>query len=727
MKRTGILLVLFSFVSLLFAQVPEGIKYQAVARDGDGNILGNTTLHVRLGILRGNNPGELLWQEEHEVTTSSVGLFSLVLGDTAATRTGGSLDSFRDIDWSTGDLFMETAIDLTGSGDYLVLGVSPVLAVPYAYYAGSVGSLDKLKIYPSGDVTSGDALFEVKRADGQTVFAVYNDSIRMYVNDTPDKALRGGFAIGGYDAAKGLTHEYMRVSPDSVRIFFNKPAGKALRGGFAIGGYDAAKGGVSQYFNVSAENNVRVINPSEPRVMWYPVKEAFLAGRVLIESPDSVGLNSLSIGYETKAIGQWSTAMGFKSVAAQDYSLSIGLGTRAAGFNSFALGFQSQALNEGAYAFGTKVIASGLGSFAFGAPGVDASGNVLDKPTRASGDYSFAFGLGTLSRGLGSMSMGANNVARGAFSVALGSENLALGDGSVSLGFGSEANGKNSFAMGDNSVANGYGAVALGEGTLAEKNYSFSVGFQASAKGENAISMGYITSAAGDFSLAAGAHSEANGKQSVAFGGGHANADQSMALGFGTIARSYGSLVLGRFNDDRRGINNEDVSPGIWKNEDPILVVGNGTGEANLHNALILYKNGDMKIAGNLVQESDQRLKTDIRPLNGVLSRLDVIQPVYYRFKDQQIYPSGDQIGILAQEVQKTFPELVMQGGDGYLSVDYSKMTAVLLQAIKEQQQVIEKLSGEVNRLRGEKDEVASLKKQIADLKKMIILMAENK
>ena len=48
------------------------------------------------------------------------------------------------------------------------------------------------------------------------------------------------------------------------------------------------------------------------------------------------------------------------------------------------------------------------------------------------------------------------------------------------------------------------------------------------------------------------------------------------------------------------------------------------------------------------------------------------------------------QIGFSAQEIQKVFPELVSQNKDGYLSVAYTNMTAVLLQAIKEQHEIIE-------------------------------------
>ncbi len=763
MKRLGTAFFFFSIVAFLSAQVPGGVNYQAVARDGDGIILKNSDMTVRLGIRQGGAEGTLLWQEDHEVTTNAFGLFSVVLGDPSAGKTGGSLSSFDEIDWSSGDLYLETSLDLTDDGTFISLGSTPVLGVPYAYYARSVGSLRSLEIRGPGDQPSDSALFVVRRADGQPVFAVYPEGVRVYVDTssakgprggfaiggfgmtkgdpyeifrvTPDsvriylgsdgvKRPRGGFAIGGYNFGKGSGQEYFRVTPDSVRVYIDDTQDKRPRGGFAIGGFGMTKGPSGQFFNVSGEGTVHVINPSEPRILWYPRKEAFLAGRVLIESPDSVGLNSLSIGYETKAIGQWSTAMGFKSVAASDYSLSMGMQTRAAGFNSFALGFQSQALNDGSYAFGTKVIASGLGSFAFGAPGVDESGNVLSNLTEARGDYSFAFGLGTHSNGLGSMALGANNISDGPFSVALGNGTLARGGNAVALGGLTQALGNSSLAVGDQSIARGYAAVAMGEGAQANKNYTFAVGFRSVASGENAIALGNTTLASGDYSLAAGIGSVAEGKQSIAFGG-HAKGDMSMALGVGTVANSFGALVLGRYNEDFMGLDTNVVSPVAWRNADPILIVGNGTDDTNRNNAMILYKNGDLhvrKIYADLQESSDRRLKKDIRPFTGALEKILTVQPVYYSFKDTVHYPGGENIGFLAQDLERSLPEITGRDDKGYLTVKYSKMTAVLLQAVKEQQQTIEALQKKIAEMEAEKNEIAQLKKELDELRKSIFL-----
>ena len=80
---------------------------------------------------------------------------------------------------------------------------------------------------------------------------------------------------------------------------------------------------------------------------------------------------------------------------------------------------------------------------------------------------------------------------------------------------------------------------------------------------------------------------------------------------------------------------------------------------------------------------SDARLKKDVVALDGALDKLDAIRGVNYNWIDGA-YPKERQVGVIAQEIQSVYPELVRQGGNGFLSVDYPKLTAVLLQSVKE-------------------------------------------
>jgi hypothetical protein len=108
---------------------------------------------------------------------------------------------------------------------------------------------------------------------------------------------------------------------------------------------------------------------------------------------------------------------------------------------------------------------------------------------------------------------------------------------------------------------------------------------------------------------------------------------------------------------------------------------------------------GVMSAAG-CVCPSDARLKKNITPLTGVLEKLQSIHGVKFDWIEQsrEVTENG-QVGVLAQELEKEFPELVVKNNDDYLSVDYGKFTAVLLEAIKEQQKEIAELQIKIENL----------------------------
>ncbi len=108
---------------------------------------------------------------------------------------------------------------------------------------------------------------------------------------------------------------------------------------------------------------------------------------------------------------------------------------------------------------------------------------------------------------------------------------------------------------------------------------------------------------------------------------------------------------------------------------------------------------GNVWVDGSLNTPSDQRLKKNINTLINVLDKIDKIRGVRFEFIDQQRYATGKQIGVIAQELQWVYPELVMEGADGYLSVNYSQLSAVLLQAIKEQQAEINLLKQQMQQV----------------------------
>lgn len=756
MKKILVLLLSLSFSVALCAQVPQGITYQAIARDGSGKAIADQVLPVRIAIQTSLTGGTLIWEEDYSATTNTSGLLSLVIGQ--GTRRGGSALKFSDIDWNKQPLFLKTSI-MYPLNTWTEMGTSQIWAVPYSLVSRDLeGPLEKLSV--SGTATAMDeALFEVKNNTGQTVFAVYNEGVRVYVEDGETKSAKGGFAVGGFGAEKGSSQNYLVVKPDTVRIYIDDTQGKASKGGFAVGGFGQEKAEGDNYFNISTDAS-GIINPPENRILWYPLKNAFLAGNILIEHPDSVGINSFSTGYQSRAKGSYSQAMGYSAKARGDFSTSIGKSSIAKGNSSFAFGNQARASANDSYALGTGAVASGSKSFALGSVGTDSSG-VATSPTIASGESAFSLGLGSVASGQGSFTFGLGNTASGPFSMAIGYKTTCDGWYSTSIGWGTKSSGVFSTAMGAGTVVEpaGWCATATGILTKAGNWASFATGDRSYASGHTSFATGFSTMASGQLSSTFGDRSTASGYA-------------SMAIGYNSTAQSYASLVLGRYNT-------LTGSGTTWYSYDPALVIGNGTSTSARSNALTVYKNGNADFAGRINANSylninrgtasgvamwvnddeaiwydgtyyswgyggtynffgdavtigtstvpgytlvvngtaaktgggswstlsDERLKDIKGEFTRGLNEIIALDPVVFNYKDGNSLdlPSDQaQIGFIAQEVKKIFPEAVGERNDGYLDFNMHPVNVALVNAVKELNQKLENINKENEELKAQ-------------------------
>lgn len=133
MKRIYILTI-YTFL-LLAAYGQSGFPYQAIFRNDVGAAVGNQSIKVRFSLHQTTADGVLVYQEEHQATTNSDGLFTLEIGK------GNTLNgSFEAIDWSL-PYFIKTEAD-HGSG-YQITGIQELLNTPYAQHAGTAGGLRK--------------------------------------------------------------------------------------------------------------------------------------------------------------------------------------------------------------------------------------------------------------------------------------------------------------------------------------------------------------------------------------------------------------------------------------------------------------------------------------------------------------------------------------------------------------------------------------------------------
>ena len=99
----------------------------------------------------------------------------------------------------------------------------------------------------------------------------------------------------------------------------------------------------------------------------------------------------------------------------------------------------------------------------------------------------------------------------------------------------------------------------------------------------------------------------------------------------------------------------------------------------------------------SLTESSDRRLKENIKPLKNSLSKVLNLEGVSF---NRKITPQEPEIGFIAQDVRKVVPEIVKEDDEGMLSVSYSKTVALLVEGMKEQQKMINKLQQEIQELK---------------------------
>ena len=356
-------------------------------------------------------------------------------------------------------------------------------------------------------------------------------------------------------------------------------------------------------------------------------------------------------------------ALGWGSFGANAYNRSSGLGSVAMGFNTIAGPQDSQA------------------------GGIDG-GNVGQ------------FSAGYASRAIGNVSTatGYRNTASGGSSVALGNYNYATGDATIALGKENWAQGASTVAIGFKNHAAGAGSVALGQENIAWGTTNFTAGYQ-NVAGDTSADVGV-----GGSATAMGKYNTASGDATMALNRGTMATNQaSTSMGFRTISDNLGMLAIGVNNAAGIGDPTADryyYADGQYTGAPAgvAFVIGNGDINTtalqrgdNPSNAFVVNYDGSATLSGELTINSDARLKSNIISLGSTLAKLLMIDGKSYTMKTNE---SKSKIGLLAQDVQKAFPELVKttNNEDKTLSVNYQGLIPVLINAIKEQQKQIDEL-----------------------------------
>ncbi|MEH6537404.1 MAG: hypothetical protein V7719_13480 [Psychroserpens sp.] len=208
-----VLISIFSIPTIIAQTIPQGMKYQAIARTSDGDLIKEKPISMMISLQSNDASKAVHYIELHDTTTNMLGLFSLTIGQGEVSK-----GEFNKIPWSTEDIWMEIAIK-TDEGDFKTLSSTKLLAVPYAFHAATASKLDngvKNKIgVPSqtwslfGNLNSDALIDKLGTTDSTDLVVVTNNIERLRI--TADGRIitgPGKFTMGGN----------LEVQGDSTRI-----------------------------------------------------------------------------------------------------------------------------------------------------------------------------------------------------------------------------------------------------------------------------------------------------------------------------------------------------------------------------------------------------------------------------------------------------------------------------------------------------------------------------
>ena len=518
------------------------------------------------------------------------------------------------------------------------------------------------------------------------VYSVYSAGINgnpdqttfRRVNETADRALSEGMFLASGDLVQSWGvlslieyHDNNLNSSDGFDFIDNSTD------------YTGLTSSIFASTNKGIQSRGHITSPDDPNIEIY--NNASGVGSFAVgQGNTSSGIASNSFGSSTVASGYASSSFGFNTEASGGVSVAFGSGTKATG-------------SEGSFAFGKVSEASGISSFS-GGFGSIASGQTavsLGYYNKSLGDASFSIGSLNEAQTDYSIAAGVENISSGFAAVTFGFMNTASGQQAFSVGTSNNATGKFSVAIGSQNTSSGFASIALGVETISSGEHSTTTGKGTTASGNNSTAMGIDNIASGEISLATGGGTTASGFNATSFGS-HTTASggNSVAMGHYTKASDYGSLVIGYYNDSGSSITAFDDR---YDDSNTAFVIGNGAGNNSRSDALVVNFDGTTTIAGDLNVNSDARLKANIVSLGATLTKLLQIDGKTYTMKKDK--NEKQKIGLLAQDIEKLFPELVSES-NGIKSVNYQGLVPVLINALKEQDRKMKSQQSQIDELK---------------------------
>ncbi len=360
----------------------------------------------------------------------------------------------------------------------------------------------------------------------------------------------------------------------------------------------------------------------------------------------------------------------------------VTLNNAAVGNNSTAIGMGQTIENSPS---GIVAIGQGLGvaggsddSIAIG-KGVEVNGvNAIaigNKDPNVSVDTTSATGENTIAIGQSSRAISENSLAIGLNAVADGGSNQWREQGAIAIGNHTEAIGQSAIAIGSpgsshlDTSANGESSIAIGPGAQATKKFSCAIGENSTAEHEYSVAIGQA-------SRTTAAHQIVLGNTGISGIAGSAN----------TTVYIPGNLVVG--GNAYIGTRITPASYGGGYSSSLFLKFTNGViknvrEESGDSNKLTLGPHmGTNDVTLDKAYTSDRRLKNVGEKYTAGLNELKQLDFFHFTFKkDEEKTPH---VGVMAQDLEKVFPDAVTKGEDGYLRIRFEDMFYAVINAVKE-------------------------------------------
>jgi len=662
MKHLSLMVIGLLIGLSTFAQSPSKFNYQAVARDGAGDLVTGQAVSVKISILSGSASGTSVYSEDHSPTTNAYGLFNFQIGN----GTGASGD-ISTIDWGSTSHFIKVEMDPAGGTNYAVTSTSELVSVPYAEHANSVANdaVDDADADPANELQflsqSGDT---IAISDGNYIVLTTPEPVLLdndSTNELQSMSLTGNtlsLSNGGGDVDLSDYDQSADVATNATDIATNASD---------IAAHNAA--------DLDTDSTNELITSTafanDSTLMIYEGVDSFAvdlssliddddwvrSGDTLYNTSDAyIGVGASDVNNAFKMTIKPATSLGGLNIERDDlsgnnYGIRIyDYSSAGSSYGMYIDMYQPTSTSQGIYnrIYDPSGAAYGLNNY------------IYSPDSTSYGVYSYIYdgtaGYGAYNRlySMSSTAYGTRNAVEYSAGTSYGSENYMYQNSGTSYGVrnyiyttGTATN------YGVDNYVYGRGYYQYGTRSTANNYYTGSYGY---AYGS------YNTSvrSGGTYGYALGSYNQGT-RQSGNYG--YAYGSSNRANNYSYAGYAYGAYNYAYTNQQYgRPYGSYNYAYGGGANDYVYGSYHYGTGGNSGNYAL--YSAGYAYISSGY-WGSDRKLKKNIRDYEGAINDIMNLRPREYDCRVDEFptlgLPTEPQLGLIAQELEEVFPELIKE------------------------------------------------------------------